>query len=744
MNNTIEHPNNIVLVTRPKEDAASLLEILDRRGYTSLSSPLLKINHITPPTEFPDWLAESQALVLTSANGVRALTSNEKHKHTYIRLPIYAVGDATAREARDAGFNQIETAAGDVDKLADLIKKKLNPENGPVTHIAGSKLAGDLANLLEKNGFTYHRATLYDSIKATNLSIDVIEALANARVRCVLFYSPRTAESFSALVEKANLGETLKTVTAICLSQNVAAKLKHQNWLDIQTAKQPTQNDLLTLLDALMTDTPSNDDQENNNYDNLLSDYSAEEIIDGFGGIRPMAGKVGVAVSTVQGWKTRNHIPESHKDQIIKAAIEEKATFNKSEKVNEEKDSPIIEGEIVDTSDQDTNTTANHSSDISDAEPVIIKKHVSTFSLISIAALTGALILQPYWSPTVEKALNPLLSNLAPNLAAAKNENAVEGKIEEAIAPLQERLKQLQTALSTAIQSSSDNAISEESVSALISNELSSVSNVIAGLQKQVDAIPIITETADGTSIDLSPLNEAIQNLQNQVDQVNNLITDTQLNLEDKLLQLQDDVSSYKASLEDLADMPSKTITAPNGNQQSIAVLIGVMEMSDALQKGRPLESYISTLQKLATAQDEILVDLNELERLSEDGVPTLYQLQRAYSEVAANPEAHRTDAGETEWMDATLNNLQNLISVRRVGEDENAPPISRAEIALQRGDLSAAITILAPLSTERQDVADWIQAATKLDQAETYLARIRQTASNAILGNPNMTENNQ
>ncbi|WP_420547029.1 uroporphyrinogen-III synthase [Curvivirga sp.] len=744
MNNTIEHPNSLVLVTRPKEDAASLLEILDTRGYASLSSPLLKINYIDPPAEFSNWLTESQALVLTSANGVRALTSNEKHKHTYIRLPVYAVGDATAREARDAGFKQIETAAGDVDKLAELIKKKLNPENGSVTHIAGSKLAGDLSNLLEKGGFTYCRATLYDSIKATELSIDVIEALAHARVRCVLFYSPRTAESFSTLVEKANLGETLKTVTAICLSQNVATKIEHQNWLDIQVAKQPTQNDLLTLLDALMTDTPATDDQENNNYDNLLSDYSAEEIIDGFGGIRPMAGKVGVAVSTVQGWKTRNHIPESHKDQIIKAAIEEKATFNKSEKVNEEKDSPIIEGEVIDKSDQDTNNASNHSSNNSDAEPVIIKKQVSTFSLISIAALAGALVLQPYWSPTVEKALNPLMSSLAPNLAAAKNENAVEGKIEEAIAPLQERIEQLQTALSTAIQSSSNNTISEESVSALISKELSSVSNAITGLQKQVDAIPIITETADGTSIDLSPLNEEIQNLRKQVDQVNNLIADTQLNLEDKLLKLQDDLSSYKASLDELADIPSQAITAPQYSQQSIAVLIGVMEMSDALQKGRPLESYISALRAQVAGQDEILNDLNELQRVSEDGVPTLYQLQRTYSEVAANPESHRTDAGEAAWMDATLNNLQNLISVRRVGEDENAPPISRAEIALQRGDLSAAITILSPLSTERQDVADWIQAATKLDQAETYLARIRQIASNAILSNPNTTENDQ
>lgn len=46
----------------------------------------------------------------------------------------------------------------------------------------------------------------------------------------------------------------------------------------------------------------------------------ASTIIDRFGGIRPMANKLGMAVTTVQGWKKRGVIPANRVDQIAAAA----------------------------------------------------------------------------------------------------------------------------------------------------------------------------------------------------------------------------------------------------------------------------------------------------------------------------------------------------------------------------------------------------------------------------------------
>lgn len=49
---------------------------------------------------------------------------------------------------------------------------------------------------------------------------------------------------------------------------------------------------------------------------------NAVKIIDKFGGIRPMSAKMGVAVTTIQGWKKRDAIPAARLDDVIKAAQE--------------------------------------------------------------------------------------------------------------------------------------------------------------------------------------------------------------------------------------------------------------------------------------------------------------------------------------------------------------------------------------------------------------------------------------
>ncbi|MDX1401387.1 MAG: hypothetical protein R3245_05655, partial [Kiloniellales bacterium] len=49
---------------------------------------------------------------------------------------------------------------------------------------------------------------------------------------------------------------------------------------------------------------------------------AVQEILVLFGGIRPMAAKLGVAGSTVQGWKERGAIPASRHEEIREKAKE--------------------------------------------------------------------------------------------------------------------------------------------------------------------------------------------------------------------------------------------------------------------------------------------------------------------------------------------------------------------------------------------------------------------------------------
>ena len=46
---------------------------------------------------------------------------------------------------------------------------------------------------------------------------------------------------------------------------------------------------------------------------------ATDTVVAAFGGIRPMAQKLGTPVTTVQGWKKRGHIPEPRHPAILAA-----------------------------------------------------------------------------------------------------------------------------------------------------------------------------------------------------------------------------------------------------------------------------------------------------------------------------------------------------------------------------------------------------------------------------------------
>ena len=111
-----------LLITRPQEDAAALAKRLSERGIEALIEPMFDIVH--QPAGAPG-LHGAQAILLTSANGARALAALS----TVRWVPVLAVGDATARTAKELGFIKVESAAGDVETLAAVAEEMgLDPD----------------------------------------------------------------------------------------------------------------------------------------------------------------------------------------------------------------------------------------------------------------------------------------------------------------------------------------------------------------------------------------------------------------------------------------------------------------------------------------------------------------------------------------------------------------------------------------------------------------------------------------
>ena len=232
-----------ILVTRPESDSQEIATLLRARGHEPVIEPLLTIAPIAGAV--PD-LAGAQALLFTSANGVRAFAALSSARN----LPAFAVGDATAQAAREAGFAGVKSAAGDVADLAALVCRELDPKNGTLVHIAGTVVAGDLAAQLGAKRFSLTRAVLYEAKPAMKLSQSLVESLRNKGLDAVIFFSPRTAATFVTLIRQAGLEQAARNVDALCLSRAVANAARDLPWRKIRSARRP---ELAALLDEIDT-----------------------------------------------------------------------------------------------------------------------------------------------------------------------------------------------------------------------------------------------------------------------------------------------------------------------------------------------------------------------------------------------------------------------------------------------------------------------------------------------------------
>jgi len=233
------------LLTRPRAEAAELARALAARGIEALIEPLLDIEYRDGP---PPDLAGVQAILCTSGNGVRALARFSDER----AVPLFAVGAATAAQARTAGFTQIASADGSVSDLARLVCARLDPAAGRLLHVAGSVVAGDLAGTLRGAGFAVDRTVLYEARAATALGPECVEALCAGSIDIALFFSPRTAALFVRLAEQAKVVGRLGSVSALSISAAADAALDTLHFRERLIAARPDQTSLLAALDRLV------------------------------------------------------------------------------------------------------------------------------------------------------------------------------------------------------------------------------------------------------------------------------------------------------------------------------------------------------------------------------------------------------------------------------------------------------------------------------------------------------------
>ena len=232
-----------LLVTRSQPHAARTAAALWARGHEPIVAPLFRLEILSEvgPEDGP-W----DAILLTSVNAMWGVCT-WVWKGRWRDLPVFAVGDRTAKAARDQGFTAVTSAAGNVHDLADLVAARLTPP-ARLLYLAGEERAGDLAGALRAKSFVVDTVQIYRIVAAETLPPEAAAALSG-EIGGVLHYSRQSAEAFLTAARNSGLLEAaLRKPVHYCLSPRIAEPLRAAGAADVRASTGPDEGALLALI----------------------------------------------------------------------------------------------------------------------------------------------------------------------------------------------------------------------------------------------------------------------------------------------------------------------------------------------------------------------------------------------------------------------------------------------------------------------------------------------------------------
>lgn len=234
-----------LLVTRPKSDAVELQAHLVARGHMVKLAPLLEVAFDEAD---PIEIDNVQSLIATSKNGLRALARHEDFEAART-LVLYAVGPGTAATARALGFERIVQGPRSASELVQVIAETADVNAGSLLHLAGDKLAFDVAGELQSLGYHVLQPVVYTTRPVGQLEPRAARDLRDGEIDGVILLSPQTSRIWASLVRMQDLSMPARRVLHFCLSDAVRAALAPLGDVPTAVAKEPNLNEMLAVVD---------------------------------------------------------------------------------------------------------------------------------------------------------------------------------------------------------------------------------------------------------------------------------------------------------------------------------------------------------------------------------------------------------------------------------------------------------------------------------------------------------------
>ena len=213
------------LVLRPQPGADATAARIRAGGGEAIVAPMFQVQPVT--WDVPDPAAHD-ALVFTSANAVRHAGVGLARLKS---LPVFAVGESTARAARATGLDVRTVGSDNAETLfADIAAAGV---------MRPLRLVGADHGAVTRSDLIVTTRIVYRADAATKLPPDAIEALAAGAI--ALLHSPRAAALFGSMIGTSpqRAGIQIAAISA------AAAKAAGEGWQALTIATVPTDQALL-------------------------------------------------------------------------------------------------------------------------------------------------------------------------------------------------------------------------------------------------------------------------------------------------------------------------------------------------------------------------------------------------------------------------------------------------------------------------------------------------------------------
>ncbi len=499
---------------------------------------------------------------------------------------------------------------------------------------------------------------------------------------------------------------------------------------------------------------------------------ATDRVVAAFGGIRPMAGKLGTPVTTVQGWKKRGAIPQLRHEAIRAAAAahgialddailsatappdahseparpasrtppgsvprartvmpapeEHQATdeAGPAEEPEHVAEPPIPEDQ--DSAEDREPAEQPEPEAAPEPEPEVAPRPeaaaprpssaVAWLAVFVALVSVGLVVTAPLW---IDRAYRVVGLTVPSGTGPAFDPNRLNA-LDDRLAAMEQQV--------AALSARSDPDVLAEALRA----EIEAISGRLAALEdidpQGLDArIAAVGGAVEGLAQDIARMDGVLGSQRIALTEARSIVT-----------RLEARADEAEAGLESIAAIQERDgrrierLIASDSATQALVLAIGQLRV--AVDSGQPYQQPLASLRALASGVDEMVDALAALAPAAATGVPDRDTLKSRFPGMADAVRQAVLLPADAGWMDRTVARIEGLVTVRpapgEVDGDDAAAVLARAEGRLNTGDLPGAVAAIDMLDGEAAAAAAaWRRSAQARLAAEAALENLNSFA---------------